>query len=196
MMLFKKMALAMTALALLVSLAVAQEDISIFNVSNKTGMTPGVPSKESGVWTAPTISGSLANVAGGWTFALNDASARDLKLTLYQNNDAVFGSGDITVLGNTSGVSAGGTLKGNSLTLYVIPSGDPGLYMLTLIVGPGSMNGNYVFSSPGTAQQPGVASARQTEPGSIVRSSTTTVQLGEVQPGAQDKLQGPKGTAV
>ena len=195
-MLLKRLAISLAVFAVLVSSVAAQEDI--FNVSNKTGMTPGVPPKDSGVWTAPAVSGSLANVAGSWTLGLNDdTAARNLKLTLYQNNDAVFGSGDITILGNTSLASAGGTLKVSSLTLYVIPSGEPGLYVLTLMVVPGSMNGNYVFSTPGTAQQSGVASASQTEvqPASIVKSSTVT-QLGDVQPTATDKPVGPKGTAV
>ncbi len=103
----KIIALALSVLALLVFSAVAQEDV--YNVSKQTGMTPGVASIESGVRTAPVS--SLANIAGGWTLTLDNAGTKSLKLTLYQNNDAVFGSGDITVLGNTTPVSAGGTLK-------------------------------------------------------------------------------------
>lgn len=194
----KELVISLAVLALLASHAAAQEDI--FNISNKTGMTPGVPPKDSGVWSAPASPGPLANVAGAWTLALNDdLAARSLKLTLYQNNDAVFGSGDITVLGNTNVASAGGILTGSRLTLYVLPSGDPGLYVINLIVGPGSMNGNYVFSTPGAAQLSGVVSGSQTEAQTvtIVKStSTTATQLGDVQPAASDKPKGPKGTAV
>jgi hypothetical protein len=195
----KKAALSMAVLALLSFSAIAQEDI--FNVSNKTGMTPGVASKESGVWTPPAVSGSLTNVAGTWTLDLNDdAAARRLLLTLHQNNDAVFGSGEIAVLGNTTSVSAGGVLKGNSLTLYVIPSGDSGLYEMTLTVGTGTLNGNYIFSMHLMAQLNGIATGSQTEvqPVSVVKSTSFTTQLGAGQSGqsASDKPVGPKGTAV
>ena len=104
---FRKIALALSVLALLVISVAAQE--YVYNVSKQTGMTPGVASIDSGVRTAPA--GSLANIAGDWTLTLDNAETKSLKLTLYQNNDAVFGSGDITVSGNANPVSAGGTLK-------------------------------------------------------------------------------------
>jgi hypothetical protein len=190
----KRLALALSVLALLVFSSVAQEDI--FKVNNQTGMTPGVASSDSGVRTASV--GSLANIAGGWTLTLNGAGTKSLKLTLYQNNDAVFGSGDITIMGNTTPVSAGGSLKGSGLMLYVIPSGEPGLYKIDMIVGPGSMNGSYVFSSQSATQQPGSATGRLTEASvsmPVTRNVIVTTQVGAGQTNAQ-KPQGPKGTAV
>ena len=191
----KIITLTLSVLALLVFSAVAQEDI--FNVNNNTGMTPGVASKDSGVRT--TLAGSLANIAGGWTLTLDNARTKSLKLTLYQNNYAIFGSGDITVLGNTTPVSAGGTLQGNSLMLYVIPSGEPSLYMIDTMVGPGSMTGSYVFSTQAATQQRGSVSGSLTE-ASVSTPITTrnvviTTQVGAGQTNAQ-KPQGPKGTAV
>jgi hypothetical protein len=192
---FRKIALAFSVLALLVLPAVAQEDV--YNVSKQTGMTPGVASKESGVRTAPV--GSVANIAGGWTLALDNGGTKSLSLMLYQNNDAVFGSGDITVLGNTTPVSAGGTLNGNSLTLYVIPSGEPSLYRIDMTVGPGSMNGSYVFSTKVATSQQGAVSGRLTEASLSVpittRNVVITTQVGAGQTNAE-KPQGPKGTAV
>jgi hypothetical protein len=191
----RKIALAFSVLGLLTILAVAQEDI--FNVNNHTGMTPGVASSESGVRTAPA--GSVASIAGGWTLTLDNGGTKSLSLMLYQNNDAVFGSGDITVLGNTTPVSAGGTLNGNSLTLYVIPSGEPSLYRIDMTVGPGSMNGSYVFSTQTATSQQGAASGRLTEASSSVpvttRNVEITTQVGAGQTNAE-KPQGPKGTAV
>jgi hypothetical protein len=191
----KIIALALSVLALLAISAVAQEDI--YNVSKQTGMTPGVASKESGIRT--TSIGSVANIAGGWTLTLNDVMTKSLKLTLYQNNDAVFGSGDITILDDTTPVSAGGTLQGNSLMLYVIPSGEPSLYRINMIVGLRSMNGNYVFSTQAATSQQGAASGSQTEasmPNSITtRNVVITTQVGAGQTNAE-KPQGPKGTAV
>jgi hypothetical protein len=192
---FRKIALAFSVLALLPVLVVAQEDI--FNVNNHTGMTPGVASIDSGVRTAPV--GSLANIAGDWTLTLDNAEIKSLKLTLYQNNDAVFGSGDITVSGDANPVSAGGTLNGNSLTLYVVPSGEPSLYRINMMVGPGSMTGSYVFSKQAVSQQSGSASGSLTEASASIpittRNVVITTQVGAGQTNAQ-KPQGPKGTAV
>ena len=191
----KIIALALSVLALLVFSAVAQEDV--YNVSKQTGMTPGVASKESGIRTSPVS--SLANIAGGWTIALDNAGTKSLKLTLYQNNDAVFGSGDIIVLGNSTPVGAGGTLNSNSLTLYVIPSGEPSLYKIDMMVGPGSMTGSYFFSAQAATQQSGSASGRITEASVSIpittRNVVSTIQVGAGQTNAE-KPQGPKGTAV
>jgi hypothetical protein len=191
----KIIALALSVLALLVFSAVAQEDV--YNVSKQTGMPPGVASKESGIRTSPV--GSLANIAGGWTIALDNAGTKSLKLTLYQNNGAVFGSGNIIVLGNSTPVSAGGTLNGNSLTLYVIPSGEPSLYKIDMMVGPGSMTGSYFFSAQAATQQSGSASGRITEASVSIpittRNVVSTIQVGAGQTNAE-KPQGPKGTAV
>lgn len=192
---FWKIALAFSVLALMPVLVVAQEDV--YNVSKQTGMTPGVASIDSGVRTAPA--GSLANIAVDWTLTLDNAEIKSLKLTLYQNNDAVFGSGDITVLGDANPVSAGGTLNGNSLTLYVVPSGEPSLYRINMVVGPGSMTGSYVFSKQAAAQQSGSASGSLTEASASIpittRNVVITTQVGAGQTNAQ-KPQGPKGTAV
>lgn len=194
-MLLRKIALASSVLALLIVSAAVQEDV--YNVSKQTGMTPGVASVESGVGTA-TVS-TLANIAGGWTLTLDNAGTKSLKLTLYQNNDAVFGSGDITVSGNTNPVSAGGTLQGNSLILYVIPSEEPSLYRIDMLVGPGSMTGSYVFSVQAATQQSGSASGSLTEASASIPIATRNVvvatQVGAGQTNAQ-KPQGPKGTAV
>lgn len=191
----KKINLTLSVLALLVFSAVAQEDV--FNLSKQTGMTPGVASKESGIRTSPVS--SLANIAGGWTISLDNAGTKSMKLMLYQNNDAVFGSGDITVLGNTIPVSAGGTLSGNSLTLYVIPSGELSLYRINMMVSPVSMTGSYVFSTQATTQQQGSASGSLTEASMSIpittRNVVITTQVGAGQTNAE-KPHGPKGTAV
>jgi hypothetical protein len=197
-MFLSKVLLAMAVVAVLALSAAAQDENDIFKTSNATGMSPGVASKDSGFMTAPVS--SMANVAGGWSLTLNDAVAtRSLKLTLYQNNDAVFGSGDIMVSGrNTTQVSAGGTLKGNSLSLFVIPSGEPSLYKIDMIVGAGSISGSYVFSKQAATQQPGTASGRLTEASlsiPVTRNVVVTTQVGAGQTNAE-KPQGPKGTAV
>jgi hypothetical protein len=195
-MLLSKVFLAMAVFAMLALSAAAQEENDIFKTSNATGMSPGVAYKDSGIRTAPAS--SMANVAGAWSLTLNDAVAtRSLRLTLYQNKDAVFGSGDIIVSGNTTQVCAGGTLKGNSLSLFVIPSGEPSLYKIDIIVDAGSMTGSYVFSTQAAMQQ-GTASARLTGASMsipVTKNEVVTIQVGAGQTNAE-KIQGPKGSAV
>jgi hypothetical protein len=190
----KTMALMMAVSAFLAISATAGNDI--FNVSKGTGMSPGVAVD---VRTAALSSQeSVANVAGGWTMDLNDAAAsRTLSLTLYQNNDAVFGSGDITISGSTTDVRAGGTLKGNSLTLYIMPSGEPSLYKMDLMVGPGSLTGRYVFSEQANAEKTGSATGSLREAStamSVTKNEMVTIQVGAGQTNA-DRPQGPKGSA-
>jgi hypothetical protein len=126
---------------------------SLFYVSKSTGMTPGV---EKGVRT-PVVPIGIAPVAGSWSLRLNDVGTKLLTLTLFQSGDAVFGSGDLTSDGKVSRVTAGGTVLGNMVALFVIPEGFPdNLYRFSLTFSPGSMNGNYIYSAPGITQ-PGVA---------------------------------------
>jgi hypothetical protein len=195
-MFLSKVFLAMAVFAVLVLSAAGQDENDVFKTSNASGISPGEASKDSGIRTTPVS--SMANVAGGWSLILNDVVAtRSLKLTLYQNNDAVFGSGDIMVSGKTTQVCAGGTLKGNSLSLYVIPSGEPSLYKIDIIVGAGSMTGSYVFSTQAAMQQ-GTASGRLTEASMsipVTKNEVVTIQVGAGQTNAE-KPQGPKGTAV
>jgi hypothetical protein len=128
---------------------------SLFIIRKDTGMSLNVP--DSGV-RSPAVVGraGVALVEGSWAFTLNDLAKRDLTLNLYQSGDAVFGSGEMAENGVTTPVSAGGSVLGNQLALFVIPAGSQNMYRLSLTIQAGSMNGNYIFTAPGV-NQPGVA---------------------------------------
>ncbi|HPA98420.1 MAG TPA: hypothetical protein PLQ24_07395, partial [Methanothrix sp.] len=79
-----------------------------------------------------------------------------LKLELYQSGDAVFGSGELAQGAVVTPVTAGGSILGNQLALFVIPAGSQNMYRLSLTIQAGSMNGDYIFTAPGV-NQPGVA---------------------------------------
>jgi hypothetical protein len=96
-----------------------------------------------------------------------------MRLNLNQYQDAVFGSGDITINGIVTNVSVGGTIVGNRLNLYATTEGNNNLYRMTLTVAPGSMNGNYLFTAPGI-----------TQPGIVYGSLTAPAQAIPVQTGA------------
>jgi len=129
---------------------------SLFFIRKDTGMSPNVPSK--GVRTPVGISQGLgiAPAAGSWSFTLTDTATRYLRLDLYQTVDAVFGSGELMDRGITAQVTAGGTVLGDRLSLYVTPIGTQNLYRFSLTIKPGSMDGDYIFTAPGITQ-PGVA---------------------------------------
>jgi hypothetical protein len=126
---------------------------SLFIIRKDTGMSPNVPAR--GVRT-PVIGLGIAPAAGSWSFTLTDVATRHLKLNLYQTADAVFGSGELMDNGITTQVTAGGTVLGDGLSLYVTPIGTQNLYRFSLEIKPGSMDGDYVFTAPGITQ-PGVA---------------------------------------
>ncbi len=139
---------------------------SLFIIRKDTGMSPNVPAK--GVRTPVIIQRlGIAPVVGSWSFTLTDVATRYLKLNLYQTADAVFGSGELIDNGATKQVTAGGTVLGDRLSLYVTPVGTQNLYRFSLEIKPGSMDGDYVFTAPGITQ-PGVAFGSLVAPQSAV----------------------------
>jgi hypothetical protein len=99
---------------------------------------------------------NFAPVAGNWSLTLTSVDRSYLMLSLYQNADAVSGSGVLTAGGFNTPVTAGGTVLGDRLALFVTPVGTQNLYRFSLTITPGSLNGDYVFTAPGITQ-PGVA---------------------------------------
>ena len=143
----------------------------LFNTSAATGMSPNATA---GLVAIPIVGGrGLAYVGGLWSLNLRDTTASIMRLNLNQYQDAVFGSGDITIGSIVTNVSVGGTIVGNRLNLYATTEGSNNLYRMTLTVAPGSMNGNYLFTAPGI-----------TQPGIVYGSLTTPAQTIPVETGA------------
>ncbi|VVB67408.1 Uncharacterised protein [uncultured archaeon] len=143
---------------------------NLFLIRADTGMSPNATA--TGVRTpVAAIQGMrIASAAGSWSFTLTDTATRYLSLDLYQTVDAVFGSGKLTDKGTTVQATAGGTVLGDRLSLYVTPIGTQNLYRLSLTIKPGSMDGDYIFTAPGTTQ-PGVAFGSLVAPGGIAGQS-------------------------
>jgi hypothetical protein len=138
---------------------------SLFWVRADTGTSLPVPK---GVRTPVTVIRGLgpAPSAGSWSFTMTDTGTRYLTLNLQQFGDAVSGYGELMENGVRTPVSAGGTVLGDRLAMYVIPTGSQSVYRFSLNIRPGSMDGSYVFSGLGI-EQPGVAF------GSFVAPQTT-----------------------
>lgn len=160
---------------------------SLFIIRKDTGMSPNVP--EMGV-RSPAIVGRMgvAMAAGSWALTLNDLDKKYLKLNLYQSGDAVFGSGELAEGAAVTPVTAGGSVLGNQLALFVIPAGSQNMYRLSLTIQAGSMNGDYIFAAPGV-NQPGVAFGSMIPPQSapVAQQTAPAIQAPQVlqaQPGA------------
>jgi hypothetical protein len=157
---------------------------SLFYVRKDTGMRPGIPEK--GVRT-PSIAGlGVAPAAGVWAFTLTDTGTRYLTLTLSQFGDAVSGTGELNVNGVKTPVTVGGTVLGDRLAMYAIPTGSQGVYRFSLLIRPGSMDGNYIFSAQGI-EQPGVVFGNLVAPQTIspVVSQQTQTAVATQQTGTQ-----------
>jgi len=159
---------------------------SLFIIRKDTGMSPNVP--DWGVRSPPVLGrAGVAPVAGSWTLTLNDLAKRYLKLNLYQSGDAVFGSGELADNGAKTPVSAGGSVLGNRLALFVIPAGSQNMFRLSLTFQAGSMNGDYIFTAPGV-NQPGVAFGSLMAPLTPAPLQTAPFdqasQTGQIQPAA------------
>jgi hypothetical protein len=143
----------------------------LFNTSAETGMSPNATANLV-KYPIVVVRGS-ALVSGSWSLNLRDTAASTMRLNLNQYQDAVFGSGEVTIGGIVTNVSVGGTVIGNRLNLYVTTEGNSNLYRMTLNVVSGSMNGNYLFTAPGI-----------TQPGIVYGSLTAQAQTSPVQTGA------------
>ena len=150
---------------------------SLFIINKYTGMSPNAVGKD--VRTPIDIyyinGQTYAPVAGNWSFTLTGADTSYLNIGLYQNGDAVSGYGVLTHNGVATQVTAGGTVLGDQLAMFVTPVGTQNLYRLSLTIGPATMNGDYVFTAPGITQ-PGVAF------GSLLASMPTSVPVQLVAP--------------
>jgi hypothetical protein len=147
---------------------------SLFLINPYTGMSPNAVGKPVPVkiyWNGM----SYAPVAGNWSFTLTGVDRSYMMLSLYQNADAVSGSGVLTANGFNTPVTAGGTVMGDRLALFVTPVGTQNLYRFSLTITPGSMNGDYVFTAPGITQ-PGVAF------GSLLSSQAPPVPVQQTAP--------------
>lgn len=106
---------------------------SLFIIRKDTGMSPNVLGQ--GV-RSPAVIGraGVPLAAGSWGFTLNDLDKSYLKLNLYQSGDAVFGSGELDENGVVRPVTAGGSVLGNRMALFVIPAGSQNMYRFSLTI--------------------------------------------------------------
>lgn len=112
---------------------------------------------------AASTSPSTTNVAGSWSFELRDSKTRELSLTLFQSEDAIFGTGSMNDGGDTLEVSASGSVESDRLNLDITSLGIVSLYRLALTTNGGSVSGNYRAFSAGKEPWTGIANGIRTK---------------------------------
>jgi hypothetical protein len=103
-------------------------------------------------------SAGIAKVSGIWSLKLNDNTSRKVALTLFQNGDAVYGTGNINLDANTSmKAAASGTVTGDKVILDIVSSGKVSLYRISMTISGDSATGTYTAFSPGLPPSTGTA---------------------------------------
>ncbi|NMC10401.1 MAG: hypothetical protein GYA39_05430 [Methanothrix sp.] len=112
---------------------------------------------------AASTSSSTTSLAGSWSFELRDSKIRELSLTLFQSEDAIFGAGSMNDGGDTLEVSASGSVEKDRLNLDITSLGVISLYRLALTTNGGSVSGNYRAFSASKEPWTGIANGIRTK---------------------------------
>lgn len=95
-------------------------------------------------------SSGAADVAGSWSFTLNENTPKEMMLTLFQSGDVVYGTGSINMGDNTLVVAASGSVDSDSMDLDVTTIGTISLYRIALDLDGDSASGSYdAFATSG-----------------------------------------------
>jgi hypothetical protein len=130
---------------------------SIGQDHNLTVATPTVAS-DANVQAKPTMSSEMAIVSGSWSLELNDSASRKAVLTIFQNGDAIYGSGNLNLDAYTAMTAvASGTVIGDHVNLDIVSLGKVSLYRISMTVNGDSATGNYTAFSPGLPLSTGTA---------------------------------------
>ena len=103
-----------------------------------------------------TTSPEPMSASGSWSLVLNDSASRTAVLTLFQNGDAVYGTGNLNLDANTTLIAAAsGTIAGDKLSLDVVSLGKVSLYRITMTLSGDSATGDYTTFNPSVASTTG-----------------------------------------
>ena len=124
---------------------------------NQTVATPTVAANPN-AQAKPTMSSDLAIVSGSWSLDLNDSASRKAILTIFQNGDTIYGTGNLNLDANTAMIAvASGTVTGNQVNLDIVSLGKVTLYRIFMTVSGDSATGSYTAFSPGLSPATGTA---------------------------------------
>ena len=119
---------------------------STSTVSGITRDIPSASSNEGPSGTEPTA------ISGKWSMEFNYGSPPKATLTLFQNEDVVYGTGVLISDPKTNlEVAAGGKVVGNKMNLNMISLINVSLYSISMTVIGNSASGTYIAYRPGSS---------------------------------------------
>jgi hypothetical protein len=105
---------------------------------------------------AQSQSSESTTISGKWTMELNFGAPPKATLTLYQDEDAVYGTGYISLDAKTNlEVAVGGTVMGDKLDFDMITLKKVSLYRVSMTISGNSAAGSYTAFKPGEAPSSG-----------------------------------------
>jgi len=115
----------------------------------------------------PETPKQLAVISGGWTLELNGSTPRMASLAIFQNSDAVYGTGNINLDANTTiTATASGTITGDKVNLDIVSLGKVSLYRIAMTVSGNSATGSYAAFRPGADSTTGTVNGVRAVPSS------------------------------
>jgi hypothetical protein len=124
---------------------------------NQTPITQSIVTNST-VPVQSTTSSEPTSVSGSWSLVLSDSASRTAALTLFQNGDAVYGTGNINLDTNTTMMAAAsGTITGDKLNLDLVSLGKVNLYRISMTLNGDSATGSYTSFNPSSASTTGTA---------------------------------------
>lgn len=124
---------------------------------NQTPITQPVETNSTSVVQPKTSSGPVT-AAGSWSLELNDSTSKIAGLTLFQNGDTIYGTGNVNLDANTTLMAAAsGTISGDNLNLDLVSIEKVKLYRISMTLNGDSAAGSYAAFSPGATLVTGTA---------------------------------------
>jgi len=130
-----------------------------------TSQTKAAATTPSAAATTNTNTEAGIDLSGRWTIAIGDLEA---EITLFQNQAAVFGTGNIRDGSNTVVVTASGDITGDRLKLDMITLGSVSFYRLALTLSGDQLSGSYSEYGTSGISTSGKASGSRLKAASVI----------------------------
>jgi len=143
-------------------------------VSTGTGIVPAITVGKSSI-SASNVGAvsSQENLTGSWALDLKGTGIRHVDLQMYQEDDLILGSGQISADQSGLAVTAAGFVAGNRPTIFISLIDQAQVFRLKLSVSGASFAGEYDFLSATMPRESGTVTGRITP--SAKKSQATTL---------------------
>lgn len=155
-------AILIVLLSLILAVNASSQDY-MGTVSTGTGIIPAITVGNSLI-SASSVGAisSQANLTGGWSIDLKGSEKRHIDLQVYQENDLVLGSGQMSASQGSLDVTAVGSLAGDGLTVFIFAVGAEQAFRVKLSLSGASLAGEYESLSRGQGVESGTATGQIT----------------------------------